>query len=212
MNMYNCFHFWKGQILYYLAGWLRKTSVAQVFAFQITEDVMFKVNHKNVTIFLTHPNGPSRDVPSKGGPSDSHGFSWSDFFECPKSLRRPILPENDQYRGLYVIWFRYVSGPEEFVNLQGLFVQSAKWFGFNSVQFSSPVTICLESSFSSVRCMEAKNLHSVHSVQFTNSSDPGRYTYKCEITAVVTHPPVKWNAIEFPFATGIPFSYHAKLP
>ena len=86
--------------------------------------------------------------------------------------------------------------------------------GLASVQYSSvpQSPFCLESSFSSVRCTEAKNLHSVHSVQFTNSSDPGRYTYKCEITAVVTHPPVKWNAIEFPFATGIPFSYHAKLP
>ena len=30
------------------------------------------------------------------------------------------------------------SGPEEFMNLQGLLVQSSKWFGISSVQFSSP--------------------------------------------------------------------------
>ena len=57
---------------------------------------------------------------------------------------------------------------EEFVNLQSLLVQSSIWFGVSSVQFSSLFTICLESSFSSVRGMEAKCLHSVRSVQFSS--------------------------------------------
>ena len=34
----------------------------------------------------------------------------------------------------------YEAGPEEVVNLRGLLVQSSKWFGIKSVQFSSLVT------------------------------------------------------------------------
>ena len=67
--------------------------------------------------------------------------------------------------------------PEEFVNLQGLLVESSKWFGISSVQFSS-----LVASYSGKLVQFSwghggqvppfSSLTSVHLVKFTNSSGP----------------------------------------
>ena len=49
----------------------------------------------------------------------------------------------DDAQALVPAGFHFVilhSGPEEFVNLRGPLVQSSKWFGISSVQFSSLVT------------------------------------------------------------------------
>ena len=68
-------------------------------------------------------------------------------------------------------------GLEEFVNLQGLLVQSSKWFGISSVQFSSLGTslpgkfVQLSSGYQG-QVPPFSSFSSVHSVQFTNSSGP----------------------------------------
>ena len=57
------------------------------------------------------------------------------------------------------------QGPEEFVNYQGLLVQSSKWFGISSVQFRSLITSLLDTSFSSFKGPPILKC-SVSSVQF----------------------------------------------
>ena len=59
------------------------------------------------------------------------------------------------------------SGLEEFVNLRGLLVQSSKWLGISSVQFSSLVTSLSGKFVQFSSGQGAKCLHSVRSAQFT---------------------------------------------
>ena len=70
------------------------------------------------------------------------------------------------------------SGPEEFVNLQDLLVQSSKWFGISSEQFISPGTSMSGKfvQFSSEHRGQVYpfgSFSSVHSDQFMNFSGPG---------------------------------------
>ena len=65
-------------------------------------------------------------------------------------------------------------GPEQFVNLQGLLVQSSKMFGISSVQFGSLVTSLSGKlvQFSQGHGSQLPPFSSVHSFHFTNSSGP----------------------------------------
>ena len=69
------------------------------------------------------------------------------------------------------------AGPEEFVNLPGLLVQSLKRFGISSVQFSSQVTslpgkFVQFSSWHGGQVPTFSPFSSGHSVHSTNSSGP----------------------------------------
>ena len=70
-------------------------------------------------------------------------------------------------------------GPEEFVNLRGLLVQSSSLLGISSVQFSSLGTslsgkFVQFSSGHRGQVPQFRSFSSVHLVQFTNSSGPAR--------------------------------------
>ena len=66
-------------------------------------------------------------------------------------------------------------GPEVFVNLQGLLLQSSRLFGISSVQFSSLVISLCEKflQFSSGHGYQVHPFSSVHSFHFACSSGPG---------------------------------------
>ena len=82
----------------------------------------------------------------------------------------------------------FASGPEEFVNLQFLLVQSSKSFGISSVQFSSQVARLSGKlvQFSSGQWGQVppfSSFSSVHSDQFTKSSGPDLHIHHASIAS-----------------------------
>ena len=73
------------------------------------------------------------------------------------------------------------AGPEGFVSLRGLLVQSSNLFGISSVHFSSLDTYLSGKFVQFSSGHRGKRLSSVRSVQFVNSSGPGSLVVKMDL-------------------------------
>ena len=107
------------------------------------------------------PHGPTSRMGCPQRPANLKGGAHAHPAPTPPPRLRP--------------WLHLQPGPEEFVNLQGLLVQSSKWFRISSAQFSSLVT-SLPGQFVQFilghrgQVPPFSSFSSVHLVQITNSS------------------------------------------